>query len=404
MARLKKASSQVNGEIRRSLGATRVPIGDLVVPGDGFSLDGIDATVPEIIAYYRWQQRQASSRIAQMEAAAAAGLAIQMNMHEANGEISWMHSILDDLKKSAAEGRPPAPSTLSAFQRITRFMSDSIGFYGRLQSETNHGGLIKGSQAMEFLRDLYRRHVTSGRLSIESTSAFDAAELPVSKPLIVLTNLARNSFYWGDRHVEKGKPVILRLDAYDVTLPPIDPEGNEDWERESRPRTIITFEDNGPGIPPDQQDSIFDPFVSGRGSTGIGLHLCRLLLERSGNTMIVGDSPDLGGARFTFGSSEYLQKTDRPAIDPRISLLAFAWSMASLIADGDSGPLSRAQEDYADLTKEHLRIRISGPQDAIDLQLAAAAGALEDLLAGRACREDVCWPAEYGNAFPGIHP
>jgi two-component system, OmpR family, sensor kinase len=64
----------------------------------------------------------------------------------------------------------------------------------------------------------------------------------------------------------------------------------------------ITVTDNGPGVPPDQRERIFEPFVrlprSPRGGTGLGLAIVRRTIESHGGTITCGPSPT-GGARFT---------------------------------------------------------------------------------------------------------
>ena len=67
------------------------------------------------------------------------------------------------------------------------------------------------------------------------------------------------------------------------------------------PRTVtIAVDDDGPGIPPHERERVFA--LGERGTTagdgsGIGLALVRLILERAGGRVDVGDSP-LGGVRF----------------------------------------------------------------------------------------------------------
>lgn len=58
--------------------------------------------------------------------------------------------------------------------------------------------------------------------------------------------------------------------------------------------------DNGPGIPPDQLDSIFKPFVSTKGSrgTGLGLPVSRKILREHGGDIVVQSVPDKG-SKFT---------------------------------------------------------------------------------------------------------
>lgn len=47
-------------------------------------------------------------------------------------------------------------------------------------------------------------------------------------------------------------------------------------------RPFLEIADHGPGIPEDMQDSVFEPFATGRtGGTGLGLYVCRELCERN---------------------------------------------------------------------------------------------------------------------------
>lgn len=62
----------------------------------------------------------------------------------------------------------------------------------------------------------------------------------------------------------------------------------------------IEVEDDGPGVAPQVQERLFEPFVTtkevGKG-TGLGLAVCRGLVEAAGGTIAALESP-LGGARF----------------------------------------------------------------------------------------------------------
>lgn len=65
-------------------------------------------------------------------------------------------------------------------------------------------------------------------------------------------------------------------------------------------RARIRVEDRGPGLPARSETRLFEPFFTtkpaGKG-TGLGLYLCRLLVERHGGSISAGNRPD-GGAAF----------------------------------------------------------------------------------------------------------
>lgn len=64
----------------------------------------------------------------------------------------------------------------------------------------------------------------------------------------------------------------------------------------------MSVTDNGPGVPADQRERIFEPFVrlprSPRGGTGLGLAIVRRTVESHGGTITCDPAPT-GGARFT---------------------------------------------------------------------------------------------------------
>jgi two-component system OmpR family sensor kinase len=66
----------------------------------------------------------------------------------------------------------------------------------------------------------------------------------------------------------------------------------------------IEVRDEGPGVPPELRERVFDRFVRGDGDgggppgTGLGLAIVRAVAERHGGSVELGDAPG-GGARFT---------------------------------------------------------------------------------------------------------
>jgi len=62
----------------------------------------------------------------------------------------------------------------------------------------------------------------------------------------------------------------------------------------------IVFEDNGPGVQPENQPKLFTPnFTTKSAGTGLGLAICRSILEKCGADITYSKSFSLEGACFT---------------------------------------------------------------------------------------------------------
>ena len=69
---------------------------------------------------------------------------------------------------------------------------------------------------------------------------------------------------------------------------------------------VVSVDDDGPGIPPEQRERVFDRFHRSEpsrdrasGGSGLGLGIARSIVELHGGRIWVDDSP-LGGARVSF--------------------------------------------------------------------------------------------------------
>ncbi|RMH33112.1 MAG: hypothetical protein D6694_15720 [Gammaproteobacteria bacterium] len=94
-----------------------------------------------------------------------------------------------------------------------------------------------------------------------------------------LTNLVVNAF---EAVAERDAPKVLITSSVSET-------GSE---------LEIAIEDNGPGIPPDLEDEIFDPFVSNKvDGTGLGLAIVHSVVRSVGGAVAISKG-ELGGACF----------------------------------------------------------------------------------------------------------
>jgi K+-sensing histidine kinase KdpD len=94
----------------------------------------------------------------------------------------------------------------------------------------------------------------------------------------VVTNLLENAA----RHSTPGAPIEVTVAERDTAL-------------------VVTVADRGPGIPADRREEVFEPFRSGGpgSGSGVGLAICRAIVEAHGGTISAGDAPG-GGAAVSF--------------------------------------------------------------------------------------------------------
>jgi len=142
-------------------------------------------------------------------------------------------------------------------------------------------------------------HVDLNRLVAEVAELYRVREIPVMLELTldpevvtveadagrlrqILHNLIRNS--------------VEALEGQDDAVVRITTRGTEEFELRA---VFIVVEDNGPGIPPDSVDRIFDPYVTSKPKgTGLGLAIVKKLVEEHGGWVEASNRAE-GGLRVT---------------------------------------------------------------------------------------------------------
>lgn len=155
-----------------------------------------------------------------------------------------------------------------------------------LQETTRMQNMVNGLLALARLEDGHATPLPAVDLApaVEAATGESTAELLVEADASQIEGALRNLVDNARRHAKSTVEVSVVREPNSVTF---------------------VIDDDGPGIPNDQRERIFDRFTrldEGRsrtdGGVGIGLALTRRIAERHHGSVIAEDSP-LGGARFS---------------------------------------------------------------------------------------------------------
>ena len=108
---------------------------------------------------------------------------------------------------------------------------------------------------------------------------------------------------WASGDAFRLQQVLRNVLANAIRFAPSGSSITVDWEAEPGGAHHISVRDHGPGIPPQELDSIFEAFVQssrtkdGSGGTGLGLAICRKIMDGHGGRIRARNHPD-GGAVF----------------------------------------------------------------------------------------------------------
>jgi signal transduction histidine kinase len=176
-------------------------------------------------------------------------------------------------------------------QRLNAFIENLLEASREAQGgevlEVSHGSL---ADAIESVVELLRPLLEERGLRCRVELAPDARRARFDRLRVeqVLTNLVGNAI----KYSRPGGSIEI-----ETRLPP--------RRAPSERRFVeVRVSDDGPGVAPRDRERIFEPYVrvgdeARAGGLGLGLAICRRLVEAHGGTIAVSDRPG-GGARFTF--------------------------------------------------------------------------------------------------------
>lgn len=206
------------------------------------------------------------------------GITVEILGHELN---TSERMIREGLRQIRATGESPGSKLVeTGFEALSR----QLDFLSPLKvSGFQTRRTITGLEIGDYLRQFFETVLRSRSISLETTEEFDRFEVDEqpSRLLPVFVNLVNNSIYWlVNSHTVQ--PAILF----------------------SIRNGKVVVSDNGPGVDPLDQESLFKMFFTRKvsGGRGIGLYLCRVNLMAGGHTIEYAtkkqDKP-LSGANFT---------------------------------------------------------------------------------------------------------
>jgi nitrogen-specific signal transduction histidine kinase len=364
---VRRIHQENGGEIKLGSEMRFAPSGDEAV------FDGVEATPEELVLHLDRRIGRVRDKVAVLQKYALAGLATEMTMHEANGLLSRLKNYATHFAEKCPDDR------YSGFmQETVKRLTDDFDFLARFKVSSDNSRHATPTSILAAIDHEFPRALNTGSLEIVTTPAFMAVDSWVDDRIMhaVVINLVRNSYYWASSSGQR--KTIVRFDVERI-------EHEVDiWDDETETTSkgmghtdIIIVEDNGPGLPPGKGDDLFEPGMSGRRSSGIGLYICRAGLESHYQTIIADEQrSDLGGARFRIGSLSML----RPDVDrnvvadkPReLSLAQALESMIDLVKEENNVEAIGLTDVYEEAAGLAMKIRLRGHATPLEERLVKA--------------------------------
>ncbi len=196
--------------------------------------------------------------------------------HELRTPLTIIRGHFDLMKADPAEAKTAIPIIQDELERMARLVGD-------LQALTKSGSpeFVKAGEVDlgAFSEELRSKISSMTKRKVEFHPASGTCRMDSQRISQATLQLVENAL----RYIPKSAKIRVAIQS-----------GVSELE--------IIVEDSGPGVEPELQEKIFEPFVRGKGKqnidgSGIGLSLVRAIAQAHGGTAEVNDS-SLGGAMF----------------------------------------------------------------------------------------------------------
>ena len=267
--------------------------------------------VGELTARQSERRRAAEVRAAELEALTQTLDQSRRDQERLAGELDKLEVMVEIDQQRSALLRSVSHDLRTPLATIRAVCSDlrsGVDYDDDTRQELN--GLV--ADEAERLDRLVANLLSMSRVE---AGAFAPERQAVDLPELLATSIERVRRALRDRRVELDVPDDLPLVDADYTqLDQVLTNLLENAARHSPPRSTVrvvarpegefvqvAVEDSGPGVLPTERTRVFEAFHRSEGSrsSGIGLAICKAVVEAHGGTIKVGDNPG-GGARFVF--------------------------------------------------------------------------------------------------------
>jgi len=243
----------------------------------------------ELRAYVR-RVEESQRALVQSEKLAVAGRLTASIAHEVNNPLQ---SVRNCLHLAMREDLPPESRknyidlTMQEVERLMMTVERMLDFY-RPSVEFKPVNIL----------DLLEHVLNLLGAQLRSRNIFVTTAWPAKLPSVqAIRNQVEQVF------------INLVLNAFDMM-----PEGGELWIDIAQKRKMIqiTFQDSGPGVPEEMRETIFEPFISTKNGTGLGLSVSYDIITAHGGRLDLLPSKDGQGATFRVMLPIKDAKDDKP--------------------------------------------------------------------------------------------
>lgn len=217
-------------------------------------------------------------KINQTEKLAALGQIAAGVAHEVRNPLAIIRCQVQNLAEDIAEGIQPKDTdfndVIAEIDRLSRAVEAMLGFARPLQPQARR---LNAAGLWQQIHQLARAAVA------DSHAALDCDPLDEPAPTLELDPDLTCQIVLG----LVGNAVSAQADKLRLSY------------REDATTWSVSVADNGPGVPEEAREKIFEPFYTTRNDGhGLGLAIARQIARAQGGRLEVGDA-DLGGALFT---------------------------------------------------------------------------------------------------------